>query len=280
MKKIIVPIDFSSHAEDALDFAIQFNQRIQGEILLLHVLELPATSVNYGGDMTAATAEVIYRRELLDGISTKMHAWAQKVKDAGQQVAIRTAYGSPYKSIGKEVAEEGGDWVITGSGGASGLSEVFIGTNAERIIRFSPCPVITIKGKTNLASIKNMVFASDLSLEQESVAAKAQEFQKLLNLNMHVLRVKTPHNFLTEKVAREQLEEFAERAGLVDYTLNTISAEFSEEGIVRFADEIHAGLIVMGTHGRTGFAHLIGGSRAEEVANHAKVPVVTFRIGA
>lgn len=279
MKKIIVPIDFSAHAEEALDFAIQFNKLVGGQILLLHVLELPAASVNYGADITAATAEVIYRRELIDGISTKMHEWAQKVKDAGQSVAIRTEYGSPYKSIGKEVAEEGGDWVITGSGGATGLRETFIGTNAERIIRYSPCPVITIKGKTKLSDIKNMVFASDLSMEQESVAAKAQALQQLLKLNMHVLRVKTPHNFLTEKVAREQLEEFAERAGLVDYTLNTISAEFSEEGIVRFADEIHAGLIVMGTHGRTGFAHLIGGSRAEEVANHAKVPVVTFRIG-
>jgi nucleotide-binding universal stress UspA family protein len=278
MKKIIVPVDFSSHAEEALDFAIQFNKIIGGKILLLHVLELPAASVNYGADMTAATAEVIYRRELIDGISKNLHEWAQKVKDAGQEVAIRTEYGSPYKSIGKEVAEEGGDWVIMGSGGASGVAGAIIGSNAERIIRYSTCPVITLKGKTNLTDIKNMVFASDLSREQDAVVLKAQELQKMLKLNMHVIRVKTPHNFLTEQAAREQLDEFATRTGLFDYTLNTISAEFAEDGIVRFADDMKAGLIVMGTHGRKGIAHFLGGSRAEDVVNHSHVPVITFKI--
>ncbi len=278
MKKIIVPVDFSSHAEEALDFAIQFNKIIGGKILLLHVLELPAASVNYGADMTAATAEVIYRRELIDGISKNLHEWAQKVKDAGQEVSIRTEYGSPYKSIGKEVAEEGGDWVIMGSGGASGVSGAIIGSNAERIIRYSTCPVITLKGKTSLSDIKSMVFASDLSHEQDAIVTKAQTLQKLLKLNMHVIRVKTPHNFLTEQVAQEQLDEFAKRNELFDHTLNTISAEFSEQGIVQFAEDIKAGMIVMGTHGRKGIAHFFGGSRAEDVANHATVPVVTYKI--
>lgn len=278
MKKILVPIDFSESSEHALNFAMQFNELVKGKITLLHVLELPASSVNYGGDMTSATVEVVYRRELIDGTSKMLHEWEDKVKAKGHNSAIKMGFGSPYKSIGEEVANQNADWVIMGSNGASGLKEVFIGSNAERVIRYADCPVITIKGETNLKDMKNMVFASDLTEDQDSIATKAQDVQKMLNLNMHMLRVKTPYNYLTEEVAKDQLVEFAERNGLVDYTLSTISAEFAEEGIVKFAEEVKAGIIVMGTHGRTGIAHLFGGSRAEDVANHSNIPLLTFKM--
>lgn len=278
MKKILVPYDFSEHSENALDFAMQFNKKVNGKITLMHVLELPAGSVNYGADMTAATAEVIYRRELIDGISSRLHDVADKVRNAGQEVAIRIEYGTPFKSIGQEVSEENPDWVIMGSKGASGLQEIFLGSNAERVIRHSTCPVITVKAKTDLSAMKNLVFPTDTASNQEGVAAKARSLQEMLGLNLHLLRVTTPHNFLSQQDAKAQLEEFAERTALVDYTTNTVEAEFAEEGIVAFAHENNSGMIVMGTHGRTGIAHLFGGSRAEDVANHSKIPVVTFRI--
>jgi nucleotide-binding universal stress UspA family protein len=278
MKKILVPTDFSEDAENALNFAIQFNEKIKGEIVLMHVLEIPAASVNYGGDITAATAEVVYRRELIDGISKNLHERADKVRAAGQEASIRTEFGSPYKSIGVEVEEEQADWVIMGSRGVSGLKEVFVGSNAEKVIRYSKCPVITIQEPCDLNSIGNMVFASDTRPNGDGVAAKAKAFQKMLGLKMHLLRVKTPYNFLDEGTAKEELGAFATRNELEDYTLNVREAEFADEGIVAFAEEINAGMIVMGTHGRTGLAHLLGGSQAEDVANHATMPVLTFRI--
>ena len=201
MQKIIVPIDFSVHARYALDFAIQFNNLINGQILLLHVLELPAASVNYGADITASTAEIVYQRELLDGTSAKLHEWADVVKEAGQQVAIRLEYGSPYVGLGREVAEEGGDWVIIGSKGASGLKEIFLGSNAERIIRHCTCPVITVKGKTDLDAIKSIVFPTSLEPEQYEIAQRVKKFQEMLRLDIHLLSVMTPYNFLTEKIA-------------------------------------------------------------------------------
>jgi nucleotide-binding universal stress UspA family protein len=49
-----------------------------------------------------------------------------------------------------------------------------------------------------------------------------------------------------------------------------------EEGIIYFADSINADLIALATHGRTGFAHVLAGSIAEEVVSHSKRPVLTF----
>jgi hypothetical protein len=71
---------------------------------------------------------------------------------------------------------------------------------------------------------------------------------------------------------------FAKRLHLKNYTLNTFSDHSEEEGILHFASGIRADRIAMATHGRTGFAHLLSGSIAEAVANHAAKPVLTFVI--
>ena len=278
MKKIIVPVDFSNLSSDALDFAIEFNTLVKGEILLLHVLELPNYSFNIAGEVAQSRPEDFYNGQVIKAAHDRLQQWADKVVEAGQKVAIRMKHGNPYQNISAEIVEEKAHWIVMGSTGASGLSEVFLGSNTERVIRHSDCPVITIKGQTQIADMKNIVFASDLSDEQNWVAYKAKDVQELFNLNMHIVKVKTPHNFLTEKAAMEQLTAFSKRNYFENSTLNTIEGDYPDEGIIAFAEQVNAGLVIIGTHGKTGLAHIFGGSRAEDLANHSKIPVMTFKL--
>ncbi|MEQ9404046.1 MAG: universal stress protein [Cyclobacteriaceae bacterium] len=278
MKKIIVPVDFSDVASDALDFAIDVNNLIKGKIILLHVLEIPNYSFSVVGEMNTSHPEVFFNGELIKGVHKRLEEWAQRVTDADQQVETQMLHGNPYENIAKEIVKEKADWIVMGSVGASGLTEVFVGSNAERVIRHSECPVFTIKGPTKISNMKNIVFASDLSADQDWVAYKAKEVQEMLGLNMHILKVRTPHNFVSHKVAEEQLKKFADKNHFENATLNSIEADYPDQGIVAFAEEVKAGLIITGTHGRTGLAHLFGGSRAEDLANHSKISVLTFKM--
>lgn len=278
MKKIIVPVDFSKLSANALDFAIEFNALVKGEILLLHVLELPSYSFSVAGEMALGNPEDFYNGQAIKAAHERLQEWADKVVDAGQKVSLRMKHGNPYQNISTEIVEEKAHWIVMGSTGCSGLSEVFLGSNTERVIRHSDSPVITIKGPTKISDMKNMVFASDLSEEQDWVAYKAKDVQDMLKLNMHIVKVKTPHNFLTEKAAMEQLEAFAKRNRFENNTLNTIEGDYPDEGVIDFAEQVKAGLIIMGTHGKTGLAHIFGGSRAEDLANHSKIPVMTFKL--
>ena len=280
MKKILVPIDFSERSADALDFAIEFCELIQGELTLLHVLDFPSSSFNSVGEWNLDYAQTLYEEEFIKRIHNRLEEWSDKVMRSNPELPVSTKmeYGSSYHHISREITDEKANWIIMGSTGSSGIEEVFIGSLAERVIRHADCPVFTIKGPTKIAEMKSMVFASDLSDEQDIIAYKAKDVQEMFKLNMHVLRVKTPHNFLTEEVAQQQLKDFAKRNYLKDYTLNTTEADYSDQGISKFADEINAGLIVMGTHGKTGLAHVFGGSRAEDLANRAHVAVLTFKI--
>jgi nucleotide-binding universal stress UspA family protein len=281
MKTILVPVDFSDKSRQALDFAIQLNERhINSRILIMHVLDFPSYSFNSAAEMNLSSAQTLYQLEFIKGAHNKLEEWAGFVSEAGQEVITKMKYGHPYTAISKEIAKEKVDLIVIGSDGSSGLSEILIGSLAEKVIRYAKCPVITIKGKVDLSKIKDMVFASDLSEEQDVIVNQAKKVQKLLHLQMHVLKVKTPRNFLLEDAAQKYLRAFAKRNNLENFTLNTIDSEFSDEGIVAFAEKMNAGLIVMGTHGRTGLAHIFGGNKAEDVANESKIPVLTFKIPA
>lgn len=278
MKKIIVPIDFSPLSFDALNFALEFNTRIKGEIILLHVLESPNYAFSVMGETYIGSPEEFYNGKLVEGVHNRLEEWTQRVKDVGQKAKAVMRHGHPYQNIGREIAREKADWIILGSKGASGLKEIFIGSNAERVIRYAECPVITIKGAAKISEMKNMVFASDLTEEQDWMAEKAKEIQKLLGLNMHIVKIRTPYNFLTAEAADRQLKSFADRNHFEDFTLNHTEAEYSDEGIVAFAEEVGAGIIILSTHGKTRLAHLFGGSRAEDLANESKIPVITMKL--
>ena len=278
MKKIIVPVDFSELSANALDFAIEFNAIVKGEILLLHVLELPSHSFSAAGEMALSRPEDFYNGQVIKAAYKRLEKWTARITDSGQKAAMKMKYGNPYQHMSKEIVGEKADWIILGSTGSSGLDEVFLGSNAERVIRHSDCPVITIKGPAKISEMKNIVLASDLSDEQNWVAYKAKDVQELLKLNMHIVKVKTPHNFLSEKAAMEQLTSFSKRNHFENTTLNTIDGDYPDEGIIAFAEEVNAGMVIIGTHGKTGLAHIFGGSRAEDLANHSKIPVLTFKL--
>ena len=74
------------------------------------------------------------------------------------------------------------------------------------------------------------------------------------------------------------MKKFVEKFNIENPTYNIFNDTIEEDGIIYFAEEIDAGMIAMATHGRTGFAHLLSGSIAEDVVNHSNRPVLTFNM--
>jgi len=279
MKKIIVPTDFSKEANFAQDFAVELAEKIGGEIILLHVLEVPYGSFSVMGEVHADYSfEQLYQVKLVRSTQQRLKEMVEELNAKGIAARSKLEFGNPFENISTNITDEEVDLLVMGSKGASGLAEVLIGSNAERVIRFAKCPVITVKGETHLDNIKSMAFASDMSDEHDQIVPKVKELQQMLGLNIHLVRVKTPYNYLTEEEGLKQLKSFVARNQFEDYSISTTEAEFADEGILKFAKENNVGMIAMATRGRTGLAHFFGGSTAEDVANHSKVPIWTLRL--
>ena len=145
MKKILVPTDFSVEAKNALNLAIQLAEKEYSEIYLLHIADIPVVSDPVGANIHAYLSNDAMT-SLMENVHTKLDDFS-RFYSGEVKIHLNMEWGSPYSGIIKSIEELDCDFVVMGSKGASGLKELIIGSNAEKIIRNSPVPVIRLRKK-------------------------------------------------------------------------------------------------------------------------------------
>lgn len=281
MKKILVPTDFSKEAGKALDLAFELAKKKEAEILMLNVVEYPTgDSFNTMGVQQVDPMANVYIVKMLESANAKMDALLADSKYDQVKMSKLVVVGHPFTHIADAVAKQKVDLIIIGSTGTSGLAEQILGSNAEKVVRLSKCPVITVKNNVNPYLIKDIVFATDLSEEEEIAWDKIKDLQKMFGATLHLLRVNTPNNFTPDNVTMKKMKALVDKHKFEDVKLHIYNHHAVEDGILYFAEHINADMIAMVTHGRTGFMHLITGSLAEDLVNQAKRPVWTFNLKA
>jgi Universal stress protein family len=166
--------------------------------------------------------------------------------------------------------------VVMGTRGKTNLETMVIGTNTERVVRGTHCPVLTVHRKPTSSDFKNIVYATAMSKDEEVFSRIVKTTQRLYDSTIHLVRINTPGDFQRDKVVKEYMTKFAKSLQLKNFTINIYNDITEEAGILNFADSIDGDMIAMATHGRTGFAHVLAGSIAEEVVTKASRPVLTF----
>lgn len=275
MKRILVPCDFSDPAVQAFKLAAEIARENHEEVLLLNVVELPV--LHDSVMMPTLSFEEAFLKEVreraMEHFKTMKEKWGKDVK-----LDYRVEYGATAPTIRQFIDDEKIDLVIMGTHGASGMKELFLGSNAEKIVRSSPVPVLTIKKQTPLTSIKNIVFPTLPTTDNDDLLNHVKDLQNFFKAKLHVLYVNTPALFTRDTITHRQMKEFAQRYMLKDYTLNVYNDLSEEEGVRNFTTEIKGDLIAMTTHGRKGLAHVLSGSIAEDVVNHVECPIWTYKL--
>jgi nucleotide-binding universal stress UspA family protein len=276
MKKILVPCDFSEQAINAFRLALEISTESKGEVHLLNVVELPV--LHESMLMPVLTFEQALLEELRTKADKQFGKLIKKYAKENQKVISLIQFGGTSTMIINYIKDNNIDLVVMGSKGASGVKEVLVGSNAEKIVRSSPAPVLVVKKYVKASSIRNIVFPNTLRQDQEDLTMKIKALQNFFKARLHVVFVNTPGNFTRDVITRKKLNDFAKRFLLKDVTLNIYNDPFEESGVINFAHEIKADMIVMGTHGRKGVRHILSGSVAEDVVNHVDCPIWTYSI--
>ncbi len=274
MKKILVPCDFSESATNAFRFAIDLANESDGQVILLHVIELP---VMYDTMlMPSLSLEEVYLKDSKESALKNFSKMKAKWAKEGPKITWEVAYGPTASSIINMAQENKVDLIVMGTRGASGLKEIIVGSNTEKIVRLSSVPMIAIK-KYSKGAIKNIVFPNALQEEEEVLATQVKKLQDFFKAKLHIVYINTPSNFKRDLETRQLLNGFAKRYMFRDFTINIFNDINQESGLTNFAKEVKADMVAMGTHGRTGLAHLMSGSIAEDVVNHIECPIWTYK---
>jgi nucleotide-binding universal stress UspA family protein len=276
MKRILVPIDFSKEAENAARVAAHIARKTGSEIYLVHMLELPVTTVD-PAEMNAISSEpqIIYFMKLAH---EKFEKFISLPFFKGLKVVESVQFQHAFSGIIAESEKSNIDLIVMGSQGASGLQEMFIGSNTEKVVRRSKIPVLVIKKEVDKFEVNDMIFASDFNKESKTTFQRVANFANLFDAKIHLLYINTIHNFNTTKNIEKRMADFMDDFDFSNYTTMIYNDISIEKGILSYARDINADLIALNTHGRSGLSQLFNGSIGQELANHALRPVITFKI--
>lgn len=280
MQNILVPTDFSPEAHNAFEVAMQLAHRTHGQITLLHVVDSSGGPgmVTTGG-VSGASLHGVFMVQLLQKTKHRMRELMAEVSRTAPEVTVhdRIATGNIDDAILEVVKEQNIDLLVIGAHIHAPVFHLFnLESHAERLVRLSPCPVLTVKHPAPHFEVRSIVFASDFSHEADrAVKSLRQVVAAFPEATLHLLDVVTRAEEYSAAIDR--IHAFADRHRIYDYEPDVVNAPQVRVGIPRYAEQSHADLVVMLTHGRTGLWHFLqGGSIAESVAVQANAPVLTF----
>ncbi len=277
MKKIIVPVDFSIYSENALKTAAFLAKESQAEVIVVHMLELSNAIVNQSESY--AQQETVFYLKLAE---KRFNKFLQKDFLTGVKVTPIIKHFKIFSELDQLAREENADLIVMGSKGTSGLSEMFIGSNTEKVIRYAHVPVLVVKEIAITQKIENAVFACDFSDDDVTPYLEAKTFFEKLNCNLELVYISTPTTkFKSTKEIEEKMTLFFNKINedVSEISKVKIISDYSvEKGVLYYANKSKADILTVATHGRKGISHFFEGSISEDIANHSKLPVLSFKI--
>jgi nucleotide-binding universal stress UspA family protein len=141
--RILVPTDFSPHAERAFGYATTLAQRFGATLGLLHVVEDPFVSGAWSAEVYVPNV-VELLNELIANAEQRLAALEHSASALGLTAETAVITGRPAHDIAEYAKEGGFNLIVMGTHGRTGLSHVVMGSVAERVVRSAPCPVLTV----------------------------------------------------------------------------------------------------------------------------------------
>lgn len=273
MKKILVPYDFSAPATNAYRVALDLAAKAKGMVHVLHVVELPV--LHDSVLMPVLSFEKALLKELRDKAIKRFEAVSRKYTNPKVKVVFHALFGAIQTKVDDYIQKNGIDQVVMGSHGVHGIREVFLGSNAEKMIRHAKVPVLIVKAYAK-NPVANIVMPCSLDIEHQKLfLTNVKTLQRFFNAKLHLVWINTPLTFTPDTTSKERLQHLASSAGLKNYTVNVFNHYGEEHGIMEFNRQVKGDLIAIGTHGRKGVGHVLLGSLSEDIANHASTWVWT-----
>lgn len=271
MKNILVPTDFSNCARAAESIALELALKAKAEIHFLHIADTPVDWVKLPLEKEKLFPETL---ALIAHAKSELFELKKRAENLGLEVKTYLTFNESRKGIDAHIKQHHHDFVVMGSHGASGL-KTLIGSNAQKVVRYSPAPVLIVKEQVQPFKVDNIVFASTFQIDVHKPFQKILEFADLMDAEIHLLNVNMPFHFQESDKAEEKMKAFLEDCPRGTCSINIYNAHNEERGIRKFAESINADLIAMTTHGKTGFLKMISPSITESLVNHSTIPVLS-----
>jgi nucleotide-binding universal stress UspA family protein len=281
MKTILVPTDFSKNSFYGLELAAELASRTGAKLHLLNVA-LTGTYYYSSDPIVIAPPAAVMVESINETLKKSSMAKLEKLRRSrlakGLKIILKceTSF-SVYREILNYSKQIKADLIIMGTKGESNVKDIFLGSTAERVVRFSEKPVLVIPNKVEKLKMKLIVFASDFTREAYGIFPFVQNFAKIFNANIDLLKINTMDQFRRTKEDSDRLLKFSRRFK-TKYRTAVYNDYMKEEGILNYSEQAGADLIAIGTHGKKGLARFFSADVSEGVVRLSHKPILVVNL--
>lgn len=276
--KLLVAIDGSASSLNALKESFKLSKKGT-----LGVSVAPPYTVDLRVD-----AEEGIRSLLTEPCETALNKASEMAQASGAEVFGICAMGQPHERIVDLSESEGCDLIVVGAKGMLSIEKAFMGDVTAKVIGYSVKDVLVVPDKTELG-LDRILLATDGSEYSRRATVRAMDFAASYGTELLVVSIveisSEVYSIAPEVVEKKVSEAEAYLAGIkkqaeargIKYQDFVRDSEVPYDIITEIAQDRHAGLIVMGSHGRTGLTRILMGSTVERVISQAPCPVLVVK---
>lgn len=273
MKRIIVAVDFSQGAINALNYAIDIALFMDAEIQMLWV-----DSNNCDNQLLGSKNEIRHDAKVeLENIIEK------KIEEhPSLKISYKLKKGKVYRELATHASAWEADLAIIGTHGISGFEEFWVGSNAFKIISYSPCPVISVRTDfTKGGNINRIILPIDDSFETTKKVPMATKMAKVFDADIEMISVYYSDlpsmKRLTDKNVNDTKVYLEGKS--IKITNKSCRTNNLSKSIVINAEDIGADLIVIMTDQDSANKDIIMGINSQNIINRSSVPILSVKPG-
>lgn len=272
MKTILSAIDFSDGSINALEHAITIARASKSNLLMLWVNNPNTTKTILSSDLSDDLLEEVEHQ-----FTRLIAKYSPQLPDTKIDYIIRE--GKVYKEVVNQAKESDVWLIVAGTHGSSGFEELWMGSNAFRIVSAAPCPVITIRtGIPIERHLEKIVMPLDSTPETRQKVPFVCDLAAMFNAEVHILAV------FTTSVAevRSYVSSYAKQAGeyfkknKVNFKIIEIEADNLTTSTIEYAKKNEANLICIMTEQEKTATNLWLGPYAQQMVHHSPIPVLSI----
>lgn len=268
MNNIVIPIDFSNDSIKGIDLALLFTSEVKTDIRLVYV-QKKSSDYNSPGhfEKEKQWADVKFK-EILDKYEPKLK------NDSSLKYIIKS--GKIYKEIVNQIESHTKGLVISSIQGASGFEELFMGSNAFKIISATEKPVLTAGMGPIPKNIKKIVMPLDVTSDTRQKIPFTAELAKLFDAEIHIITVSNSKG----KRITERLKAYSKQASGylfnqdVPYKTKSLYGDNIIDLIVIYADSVEADMITIMKKQSRSLNFM--SNLTHQLLNRSKIPVMTL----
>lgn len=282
MKKILCPIDFSSDALHALEFAAHIGEQHQSTLTLIHVF----TEEEFGEALSNGQLQSFDNTSEWDNLvsiaENMLKRLCNEVNELSKpkgllQCDYHFTYGPLEQQISAYAEAHAYDLIVMGTTGAKDVVEKYMGSNTVRTIALAHCPVMCVPENANYHKVKKVVFASDYQMEDKDILNKLIAFTASTDASLDIVHVCPKDNKIEEAMYNEYVEE---TKSYLNYPKLHFAIAYHDDpahGIDEYVIREDADLLALLYKPRNIIQRIFNESTAREITYFATYPILIFK---